>query len=235
MVVYEKNEQRLHNYQQLNSHLNDTITKFPAIDSINEFDKWKKYALQNSYCTQKYIDNDVRKAGKGKLGCNLSHLLLFKQLIDEYDSNRPDWYLILEDDVGIFKATNKDIDHFIESLLLNIKANSPDTQYMQLCVYDKFINKQLAAPRIFKSTYQKVPQYGTCAYLINIDAMRYIDKNKPWDINIDFLFNTLDRHFNALATLNPYFYNQGTESGTDDRPHKSFGSLIWQKHQIKVS
>ena len=227
MIVFEKSKQRYQNYQNLNRRLKGTIRKFSAIDTINEYARWKIFALANNYCTEGYIANEVEKFGPGKLGCNLSHLLLYKKLNDEHGVNGSEWYLVLEDDVGIHPATYQELDQFINTLLDDIETKSADTQYVQLCIYDKFLARQSAAPRVFGSTHAKVRQYGTCAYLINLNAIRYLHRFRPWDMNIDFLFNTLHGTFNSLATLNHYFYSQGTESRTDHREHKHYGSLIW--------
>ena len=74
---------------------------------------------------------------------------------------------------------------------------------------------------------KKLPQYGTCAYLINKLAIKYLtDAVRPWGKNIDFLYNSLDQSFNSLAIINPYFQCAGSVDAKDNRDTE-FGSLIW--------
>ena len=49
MIVYSKNKRRLTNFKKINTLLNNSINKFEAIDTINNFDYWKQYALDKKY------------------------------------------------------------------------------------------------------------------------------------------------------------------------------------------
>lgn len=251
MIVFEKDEDRFRNWININKIMENNIKKFTAIDCINQYPKWRQFALQNNYCSIEYIRNEVERVGTGKLGCNLSHQLLLESIEKEYlqyleylkyleknkndfgkisnnldEVNKPiEWYLILEDDVGI-KDTFKNIDNFLKTTIKKLEIESPDSKYIQLCIYDNFFSQQTNAPNIFDTTHTKIPQYGTCAYLIHIDAIRYLNFIKPWDKNIDFIYNSLDKQFKSVATFNPYFYCQGTIDRQDDHT-KGLGSLIW--------
>ena len=107
--------------------------------------------------------------------------------------------------------------------------------YIQLCVYPQFEINQNKTETIgsFEVNNQefkikkKLPQYGTCAYLINKLAIKYLtDAVRPWEKNIDFLYNSLDQSFNSLAIVNPYFQCGGSVDAKDNRDTE-FGSLIW--------
>ena len=66
MIVYEKHKQRLENYENISKILN--CEKFSAIDSENDYDKYREFALKNNYTTQHYLNKT--KAYPVKLGCN---------------------------------------------------------------------------------------------------------------------------------------------------------------------
>ena len=233
MIVYDKDKKRVQNYHDINSKLENLIVRYSAIDSINDYDKWATYAIKYNYTTQKYLDTKVKREGKGKLGCNLSHQLLLHDIIvreskEEYNTADTNWFLILEDDVGIKKhVTAKKFDRFLKRLIYDIEEHAPSTKFIQLCIYDQFFAKQCASPKIFNviNTFQKIPPYGTCAYLIHKDAIHIVNKMKPFSDNIDFIYNSLDSEFKSCATINNIFYCKGS---IDSQDHNSeLGSLIW--------
>lgn len=227
MIVFSKNEDRLNNYKRLNEKFNNQINYFEAIDCVNSYQEWKEYALQNNYSTQEYIDKEVEPISRGKLGCNLSHQLLFRQIIEEYDDTKPKWYLILEDDVDIKTKDFDDVNNYLEKLINNIELLSSNTNYVQLCIYDEFFCNQTKTEKVFENTHKKIFQYGTCAYLININAIKYIDYIKPLNLNIDYVYNSFDKEFNSLASFNRFFKSLGTENSTDKRNNRKLGSIIW--------
>ena len=238
MIVYSKNKPRLKNYNGINTIFNNQIIKFEAINTIDEFEHWKEFAIKNGYTTPHYINHQVLKEGKGKLGCNLSHQLLLQKIYQKYKEhiasnnsleksiNIPKWYLILEDDVGIKKQNYQEINSYLNNLIAQLNDKSPNSKFVQLCIYDNFIAPQFSAPKIFDMTYKKIPQYGTCAYFIHIDAIEFIVKNKCISVNMDFFYNSIDKYLNSLASFNPYFYCKGSNDSNDSR--KELGSLIWE-------
>ena len=80
MIVFSANKPRLNNFNTINELFNNSINKFEAINTIDNFKYWLDFSLKNSYTTQEYINKHVLREGKGKLGCNLSHQLLLEQI-----------------------------------------------------------------------------------------------------------------------------------------------------------
>lgn len=251
MIVYQKSQIREENFEKIKWKFKNNLEKFKAIDCINEYPKWKQFALKNTYCSTEYIQNEVEKVSTGKLGCNLSHQILLENILQKYQknintsdintsdintNNSVDWFLILEDDVGI-KGDYQQINSFLENLVKNLenfnKARdiSKKTRYVQLCIYNQFYANQVKTPKLFGDTFVKIPQFGTCAYLIHIDAIKFLCNMRPWTQNIDFIYNSLDRQFNSVATFNPYFYCQGT-THANDNSNQNYGSIIWENKKI---
>lgn len=250
MIVFSKDKKRKDNFDKINNILKKLIY-FEAIDSINYYQQWKTFSLKHNYASEKYLNQEVEnnRLGflKGKLGCNLSHQLLLEHISNNYYENLKNkdnkdnqknnkWHLILEDDLFISdKYSSEEIDLFLKILINKINIISPKTMYIQLCVYPQFEINQNKTETIgsFEVNNQefkikkKLPQYGTCAYLINKLAIKYLtDAVRPWEKNIDFLYNSLDQSFNSLAIVNPYFQCGGSVDAKDNRDTE-FGSLIW--------
>ncbi len=55
MIVYEKDQKRADNFIKINEITN--CQKFSAIDTINEYEKYVKFALENNYTNQAFINN----------------------------------------------------------------------------------------------------------------------------------------------------------------------------------
>ena len=250
MIVFSKDKKRKDNFDKINNILKKLIY-FEAIDSINYYQQWKTFSLKHNYASEKYLNREVEnnRLGflKGKLGCNLSHQLLLEHISNNYYENLKNkdnkdnqknnkWHLILEDDLFISdKYTPEEIDLFLKILINKINIISPKKMYIQLCVYPQFEINQNKTETIgsFEVNNQefkikkKLPQYGTCAYLINKLAIKYLtDAVRPWEKNIDFLYNSLDQSFNSLAIVNPYFQCGGSVDAKDNRDTE-FGSIIW--------
>jgi len=224
MIVFRNNKNRNENYILCNRKLENKINFFSAIDTINEYEKYAIISSKKKLQSNNYIVNNSFKT-KGKLGCNLSHQFLLQEIEDKYQHNvSPEWYIILEDDL-LLEGTAKTINNYLEKLIINIYNYSPKTKYVQLCIYDAFYSNQVKTKEIFENTYQKINQYGTCAYMIHIDGIKRMNKLKPWNNNIDFIYNSLDKEFSSLASFNPYFKCQGQEDCYGSK--KKLGSLIW--------
>lgn len=224
MIVFQRNKKRNENYILCNRLLDNNINFFSAIDTINEYDKYIYLAIDKKLQSNYYILNNTLKAN-GKLGCNLSHQLLLEEIEEKYKHNESsEWYVILEDDL-LLEGTNLKIRIYLQKLIVNINNNSPNTKYVQLCIYDAFYCNQVKTKRVFDNTYQRINQYGTCAYLIHIDAIKKMNKLRPWNDNIDFIYNSLNKEFNSLASFNTYFKCQGQEDYFG--PKNKLGSLIW--------
>lgn len=223
MIVFSKDNKRFTNYDNINKLFNNSIKKFEAIDTINNFEYWKTYALEKKYTNLNYINNNVLVEGKGKLGCNLSHQILL-EYINKNDDN--EWFLVLEDDVGIKCEQFQELEYYIDDLINKINIYTKDSKFVQLCIYSQFYAPQCKTKLIFDSTYQKIKQFGTCAYLIHKNAIKYIVKNKTISVNMDFYYNFLHKEFLSLASFNNYFYCKGSTDSRDT--NTELGSLIWE-------
>ena len=107
MIVYEKDKNRRDNYIKIQKITN--CRKFSAIDTINEYEKYVKFALENNYTDQTFINKFSNI--KGKLGCNLSHQLLLKEILI---NSSTEWNLILEDDVVLKDYNVEKLKHLIK-------------------------------------------------------------------------------------------------------------------------
>jgi GR25 family glycosyltransferase involved in LPS biosynthesis len=233
MIVYEKDNARVLNYQKTNQLFNQAINKYSAIDTINEYQEWSNLAIKKGWCTERYLQNQVAKEGRGKLGCNLSHLTLYQTILNSDKETLNNWHLILEDDVGVDAAQADYVLNKLSTLVATISRLRRDTKFVQLCVYSRFVEAQQSAPRLFGTTHIKIPQWGTCAYLIHIDAMRLLLDCMPWDLNIDYLINSKDSELKSLCYINSFFYTLGSEDSKDRRDDNQMGSLIWNSRELK--
>ena len=77
MIVFEKDEQRNQNFTNTKNRLS-FLKKFPAIDSVNNIEDSNKINKQHNLNTE-YI---TKHKFKGKLGCNLSHQMIWKEHLE---------------------------------------------------------------------------------------------------------------------------------------------------------
>ena len=159
-------------------------------------------------CSEKYVEDCELKL-KGKLGCNMSHLLILKNFINE---NKYDWLLVLEDDISINKYNDNIIKLLIE------KVQTYNSNFIKLYVNPKLIHKQILTDRKEANIYQMINQLDANAYLINKAGAEYIISKTPIDIDIDLFYSTNIKELNALTFINNIFINLGTL--------EDFGSLI---------
>jgi SAM-dependent MidA family methyltransferase len=87
------------------------IKQFKKINNTI-YEKYVKFALENNYTDQAFINNV--KHAKGRLGCNLSHQLLLKEILI---NSSTEWNLILEDDVVLKDYDVEKINHIIKKVL----------------------------------------------------------------------------------------------------------------------
>ena len=213
MIVYEKNQKRAENFKKINEITN--CQKFSAIDTINEYEKYVKFALENNYTDQAFINNV--KHAKGRLGCNLSHQLLLKRILNE---SLTDWNLILEDDVVIKDYDVEKINHIIK------KADENESHYIQLYSHPMFKDNQQKTEKIDENLFKIIPQWGTVAYIINKKAIKMI-VNEPMCGVIDCVITDMKK-LNSLCYLNTIFDTGGSRDMYHHNNSKTeFGSLLW--------
>ena len=213
MIVYEKDDKRVDNYNKINSIIG--CHKFPAIDSVNFFNKFCSFGKENKYITQDYLN----KIGKypGKLGCLLSHVLLLKDILE---NSTTDWNLILEDDTEVIDYDKTKINNILE------KANDNNSNYIQLYTNNKFYNLQVRQAKISDNLYKMARQWGTCTYLINKEGIKFLLSRLPFHLDVDMVINSHIKSLNAFCWINNMFVTKGSNTLSDK--NSKFGSLIWK-------
>lgn len=207
MIVFSKNEKRLNNYRDVKSFIPD-LQYFEAIDSINDYENVAKLGIEKGYVTNRACNYHANKY-KGKLGCNLSHLMLLEQFKGE-------WLLVLEDDVSV-KGYSRD---FVEELI-----KETDSLFINLCINHHFLEEQNKASKISSHLSKLVHQWGTYAYLINRKAIDYVLANPPTEEYIDLYYCRLIDRFRSAAYVESLFLCEGCASPVDKGKTK-FESLI---------
>jgi hypothetical protein len=150
------------------------INRYSAVVGVNlePEDYLSEIALSEFYETKKrgYRTRHYHLT-KGGIGCYLSHLNLFKQLVAD---NKSDIYLILEDDIKIDKLAYAKISKLL--------ANPPDDWDMFLLGYSKIFKYKRET-----KDYSKVKSFwGLNGYLINKKgAQKFLDNHTIIDCQID--------------------------------------------------
>jgi GR25 family glycosyltransferase involved in LPS biosynthesis len=140
--------------------------------------------LNRGYRTRHY------QLTKGGIGCYLSHMNLYKQLIDDPVH---DVYLILEDDIKINYDTKKTID--------NILTNFSEGWDFMLLGYLQLFNYKIESPSQLQNTINKVTTakyakvksfWGMHAYLINKrGAAKFLKEHSIIECQIDSFISWL--------------------------------------------
>jgi hypothetical protein len=212
-IVYSKSKKRLNNYYKCKKIIPE-LTYTEAVDSITDYEYYKNYALQNGILTGKYIESNSYY--KGKIGCNLSHMYI---LYDFINNKNLEWALVLEDDVQLCGYDKGVINRLIE------KANDNDSHYIQLCTYnERFLEEQKSKEQIDENLYSMTPQWWATAYLISKTGAKRIVETYPLDQNIDGVYSKNISRLRSLCYLNQIFINKGD---ADTTKKGEFGSIIW--------
>ena len=223
MILYSKSTERTQIFNNIQSTTQPRLYKFEAIDTINNWDYWKNYAINNNLTTNTYI-NKIRDI-YGKLGCNLSHQMLIKHIYENDDDIK--WLMIMEDDIELINYSADEVDKLID------KAEELNSHYIQLFINKNHKIHQSRAEQIDENLklYKMIPQWGTVCYLIDRVGMKAVIDNFPVSTNMDYLYNNLITELNSLCYLGDTFGTCGTMDSQDDTA--PLGSLIWKKNVIK--
>jgi GR25 family glycosyltransferase involved in LPS biosynthesis len=164
-----------------------------------------QYTIKNG----RYAHNNI--GSKGAIGCYLSHITLWKMLLESNE----DIFLIFEDDIDI----NKNIINFNNNLNKDLNnINKEDWDIIFLGYYD-FNN-------IFNSSYDKNNKcykkinyniYGTHSYIINKNGAQKLLKNAfPIIDQIDsyISYMSITRNVNAYKLNNKYFFQNSIINST---------------------
>lgn len=229
MIVYIKSESRVQNYRDNKHTLTVADLKcFEAVDTINEWDRYYSLAIEQNTHHLAFLNNNLRDGkkfqmtikGKGALGCDLSHLFIYRQMIEQlqYDD---DYCLIMEDDAVITSQFNDDalsvIDHAVDK----------KSDYVHLATNPKFIDKQFdSTNRLTDLLYKMIPQWHTTCQLVSKrGAQTLLDNIVPMNTVIDFAISTCIDKLNATACQLRSVKNKGAEN--EHNQTSQFGSLIF--------
>jgi GR25 family glycosyltransferase involved in LPS biosynthesis len=211
-ILYEKSQKRVENYNN-NKEIIVDLEKFGAIDTVNEFSKYSQ--ISNKYVTNNYIE--YSKTLLGKLGCNLSHLMLLEHFINNISN---DWLLVLEDDVIL--------NNYNELTLINLilKAEKENSHFIQLYTHPRFLKRQARQfERLDFGLYKMMPQLGCLAYLISKTGAKKILVVLPINNNIDVFYSQQIKKLNSMCYINDIFQNGGQIGRYD---HNILSSIIYR-------
>lgn len=214
MITFTKSAERLDNYVEIKKTL-PNIELFEAYDSINSFEDCISDSIVNEYATKKYIESC--KDYPGKLGCNLSHIHLLKNFLDDKDY---EWLMVLEDDIYLNNFNEKIFEFLIKD------ANRYGSNFVNLYTHPGFQVQQEKSYKVNYKLFKMIPQWGTVAYLINKTGIEILLSKLPWEQNIDKIISNNIEELNALCYLNNIIINKGSVDNQDK--NSKFGSLIWK-------
>jgi len=214
MIVYKKSEKRVNNFKLVKKYITE-LELFEAIDTLNDnYEIHKNECINNNLFTQEYLT--YCDTLKGKLGCSLSHIKLWKQFLN---NSKNDWLLILEDDIKIIN-----FNPIIIELLIGT-ANNLKSNHIQLFTNPRFLKEQLENDKVNYNLYKTIPQWGCVAYLINKKGIEIMLSKLPFYDNNDIMISKNLEELNSLCFINDIFINQGALDGNDKT--SEFGSLLW--------
>lgn len=232
MITFIKSKRRLQNFKEIKKKLNiASLQCFEAIDSINKWDQYYELAKVQKTHTDQYLNEGLRDGkydkrygskGKGELGCDLSHLFIYKYL--QENLQRDDQYcLILEDDILIEEKFNTDIFNILE------QSKSIESHYVHMLTNKKFYEEQYSQEqRLTQNLYRMIPQWHTGCQLISRKGAEILIDAMPFSVPIDIQISYNIKKLNATASPVNSVRNGGCASANDTSNTK-FGSLIWQK------
>ena len=224
MITFTGDEKRLENYHTTKKELSDLVM-FDAINAVEHYDRYKKQALEENICTEAYITEletkkNAARGKYGKLGCNMSHMLLLREIVKQYQEEDL-WFLILEDDIMVREGFCDFIRNLIEDL------NGVDTDYVRLYSDPRVASRQFSEKlKIKHNIYRMVKQWYTLAQLISVKGAKKILSKLPMSTpGYDFFVSTHSNYLNATTVKTGLIENLGAKHSSDEK--SKLGSLIW--------
>ena len=224
MITFTGDERRLENYHTTKKELSDLVM-FDAINAVEHYDKYKKQALEENICNEAYITEletkkNAARGKYGKLGCNMSHMLLLREIVKQYQEEDL-WFLILEDDIMVREGFCDFIRNLIEDL------NGVDTDYVRLYSDPRVASSQFSEKlKIKHNIYHMVKQWYTLAQLISVKGAKKILSKLPMNApGYDFFVSTHANYLNATTVKTDLIENLGAKHSNDKK--SKLGSLIW--------
>lgn len=227
MITYESNQKRLDNFLTCKDLLSQDLSLFSAIDTVNHFSFYKKIALENNLISKDWIQKiestnlniNPAKKGKGSIGCDLSHIFLWLNII--YSSAQDsDIFMILEDDVGFELEFLKEVD------ICKSCMKRTGSHFLTFYCHPNFHREQFSVNNfVKKDIYKMIPQWGTVGYLISKKGCKNLINFLPMDDPVDIFIGSLVSQLYALTLKTNNFYTLGAKDANDK--DSAFGSIIW--------
>jgi len=212
------------------SKINVKPERFNAIYVDNEYsDEIKKItypSVQYTIKNGRFSHNNI--GTKGAIGCYLSHVTLWKMLLESDE----DMFLIFEDDVDINENIN-DIENKINKTLNSMSTF--DWNIIYLGFFDTTTINMSQNPEIYFRK-PKNMVYGTHAYLINKEgARKLLEKAIP-------IVDQIDSYISYMALLNninvyetsEVFFIQNNLSKTTIQTDNSIRPFITQYDDVTL-
>ena len=215
-IVFESDSNRNQNYEKLKAKI-PQLKKFSAINTIDNFSKYSKLAIDKNLCSKRFVYGNEVKRFKGKLGCNLSHILCH----NEFLKSNSDWLIILEDDAGVNNFSETQIEDILAT------ANQNKSDFIQLYTNPDF-KKEQQKQKSIGSMYEMIEQWHTIAYAISKNGIIKLQKEFPMDCNIDLFYSSKIKLLNSLCWINNTFLNLGEVPKRF--PKIKNGKTIWERH-----
>jgi GR25 family glycosyltransferase involved in LPS biosynthesis len=217
-------EKYKNNYDLCLKKLNKINIKPERFNAIYVEDENSEEIKKITYPSVQYIIKNGRNAHnnigtKGAIGCYLSHITLWKMLLDSDEQ----MFLIFEDDVDINNIY--DFNNKINKTINLINKNDWDVIYVGY--FDNFKNS-LKQNKYYKKIENII--YGTHAYIINRNgAEKLLQKALPIVDQIDsyMSFMALENNINSYQTSD-IFFTQNNTSGTTIQTDNSIKIFITQ-------
>tara|TARA_R110001599_G_scaffold82802_1_gene222610 strand:+ start:10754 stop:11530 length:777 start_codon:yes stop_codon:yes gene_type:complete len=234
MITFTKDSRRLSNFNDVRSKLN-SLELFEAANAIDHYDILELMDKKFGFHAKKYLDE--WKWLPGKLGCNLSWLLLFKKIQLNYSFNPefPKWFLIMEDDTELLEENIEDkissiikeaeeLDSYFIKFLLGSGKEKLKNGIVEFSADIQFSERY----HIKDNFYKLIPSWGNWAQIFHMEAIEAILSVVPWDDHLDLLLmdSPVFEKLNGVAYKQDFFtYSGATRLEEAD---KNFGSLIYK-------
>lgn len=229
MVTYEANQQRLDNFFECKKKLNQNLSFFSAIDTVSHFSFYKKIALENNLISKDWIQKiestnlniNPAKKGKGSIGCDLSHIFLWLNIIHS-SAQDSDIFMILEDDVRFELEFLEEVD------LCKSCMKRTGSDFLTFYCHPNFHREQFSMNNfVEKDIYRMIPQWGTIGYLISKRGCKNLINFLPMNDPVDIFIGSFASQLYALTLKTNNFYTLGAKDANDE--NSCFGSIIWNK------
>lgn len=207
------------NYEKQIPYLNKIKLQPQRFSAVN--------ALNNEHINYKNIINKVSLtfSPKSVIGCSLSHIILCKHILNNYNIFDNLYYLILEDDVFPIQKYQDDVNLFYKELtseINNVKTIDNNWEIIQLHSDGPIDTKNTYSAHLFTGS--------TAAYLISYNGLKKMANEKVTS-HIDFITQNFLKYRKYRCKKNLFYTNEKTSINRID--NKSL-SLLLKSNLLKT-